>query len=67
MCQNGNVCVCRMTGGLLQGIPQAFRWDCGIQNGGCLPGTVYQQMTTPYGSGGGAATSAGLSPAIATW
>jgi len=57
MCQGGNICVCRMTGGLLQGIPQAFRWDCGIQNGGCLPGTVYQQMTTPYGSGGGVAGS----------
>ncbi len=57
MCQNGNVCVCRMTGGLLQGIPQAFRWDCSIGNGNCNPGTVYQQMTTPYGSGGGAAMS----------
>lgn len=58
MCQNGNICVCRMTGGLLHGIPQAFRWDCGIQNGGCIPGTVYQQMTQPYGSGGGMAGSA---------
>lgn len=56
MCQNGNVCVCRMTGGLLHGIPQAFRWDCGIGNGNCNPGTVYQQMTTPYGSGGGSAS-----------
>lgn len=56
MCQNGNVCVCRMTGGLLHGIPQAFRWDCGIGNGNCTPGTVYNQMTTPYGSGGGASS-----------
>jgi hypothetical protein len=43
ICQSGNICVCRMTGGTLQGFPQAFRWDCGIQNGGCIPG-AYQQM-----------------------
>jgi hypothetical protein len=49
ICQAGNICVCRMTGGLLHGIPQAFRWDCGIQNGGCIPG-AYNQMT-PYAPG----------------
>jgi len=53
MCQGGNVCVCRITGGLLHGIPQAFRWDCGIQNGNCTPG-AYQQLT-PMSPGSGVA------------
>jgi hypothetical protein len=50
VCQSGNICVCRITGGLLHGFPQAFRWDCGIHNGGCIPG-AYQQMT-PIAPGG---------------
>ncbi len=44
ICRSSNICVCRMTGGLLSGIPQAFRWDCGIHNGGCIPGT-YEQLS----------------------
>ena len=64
ICRSGNICVCRMTGGLLQGFPQAFRWDCGIQNGGCIPG-AYQQMT-PYAPGAGmAALPPGRAPAAA--
>ncbi|MSP48730.1 MAG: peptidoglycan-binding protein [Alphaproteobacteria bacterium] len=60
VCRSGNICVCRMTGGLLSGIPQAFRWDCGIQNGGCLPG-VYQQMT-PFSGQGAASSGAATAP-----
>jgi hypothetical protein len=51
MCRDGNVCVCRITGGLLHGMPQAFRWDCGIQNGGCIPGAYESYVRTP-GQGG---------------
>ncbi len=66
MCQAGNICVCRMTGGLLHGIPQAFRWDCSIQNGNCTPG-AYNQMT-PYAPGsqvGAVPPSRGGSPPAA--
>jgi hypothetical protein len=56
VCQGGNICVCRITGGLLHGFPQAFRWDCGIHNGGCIPGT-YRQMT-PIAPGSGVAVLA---------
>ncbi len=52
ICRSNNICVCRMTGGLLSGIPQAFRWDCGIHNGGCIPGT-YEQMS-PFPAQGAA-------------
>ena len=61
MCQAGNVCVCRMTGGLLSGIPQAFRWDCSIQNGNCMPGVFQQQSPFPT-SGGAAAAPSGSQP-----
>jgi hypothetical protein len=37
VCEGGNVCVCRITGGTMYGMPQAFRWDCGIANGNCIP------------------------------
>lgn len=59
MCQAGNVCVCRMTGGLLSGIPQAFRWDCSIQNGNCMPGVFQQQSPFPTSGGPAATPSAG--------
>lgn len=36
-CDGGNVCVCRITGGTMMGMPQAFRWDCSIVNGACVP------------------------------
>lgn len=52
ICRSGNVCVCRVTGGSLSGFPQAFRWDCGIQNGACVPG-LYER-TQPYASPTGA-------------
>ena len=47
MCRAGNICVCRITGGSLAGFPQAFRWDCGIQNGGCIPG-AFERTQQPY-------------------
>jgi hypothetical protein len=56
-CRNGNVCVCRITGGLLSGIPQAFRWDCGIQNGACIPG-LYDSSAGRGASQGAAGRSA---------
>lgn len=53
VCRSGNVCVCRITGGSLSGFPQAYRWDCGIQNGGCIPGAF--ERTHPFaGAPGGA-------------
>ena len=51
ICRSGNVCVCRITGGSLSGFPQAFRWDCGIQNGGCIPG-AFERTQTYSGPGG---------------
>jgi hypothetical protein len=44
MCRMGNVCVCRMTGGALMGIPQALRWDCSIANGACYAG-LYERLS----------------------
>lgn len=53
ICRSNNICVCRMTGGTLSGFPQAFRWDCGIQNGGCIPG-AYEQLSPFPAQGAGA-------------
>ncbi|MBI3498687.1 MAG: peptidoglycan-binding protein [Proteobacteria bacterium] len=50
LCRAGNVCVCRVTGGSLLGIPQALRWDCQIGNGACIEGQ-YQSMSRFPGSG----------------
>lgn len=54
ICRSGNICVCRITGGSLSGFPQAFRWDCGIQNGGCIPG-AFERTQQPYAGGQGGA------------
>jgi hypothetical protein len=47
ICEAGNVCVCRLTGGTMFGMPQACRWDCGIANGACIPGTFVETRGTP--------------------
>ena len=47
VCEAGNVCVCRLTGGAMFGMPQAFRWDCGIVNGACIPGVFTETKGTP--------------------
>jgi hypothetical protein len=47
VCEAGNVCVCRLTGGLMFGMPQAFRWDCGVVNGACEPGLYTARSGLP--------------------
>lgn len=47
VCEAGNICVCRLTGGTMFGMPQAFRWDCGIVNGACLPESFIATKGTP--------------------
>jgi hypothetical protein len=48
LCRAGNVCVCRLTGGTMLGIPIAYRWDCQIGNGGCIEGEYNPLSRLPY-------------------
>jgi hypothetical protein len=51
VCVGTNVCVCRITGGTMYGYPQGFRWDCGIHNGGCQPGSFEGAYRMPPAGG----------------
>ncbi len=46
LCRAGNICICRTTGGTMQGMPLALRWDCQIGNGNCIEGQY--QALAPY-------------------
>ena len=48
ICRAGNVCVCRMTGGSMLGIPLALRWDCSIGNGNCIDSEYRALSPLPY-------------------
>ncbi|CAK0765942.1 hypothetical protein CCP2SC5_390013 [Azospirillaceae bacterium] len=59
-CQAGHQCVCRYDafGSSMRGQPPGYRWDCNIQNGGCLSdipadtsgryGNAAQQQMAPF-------------------
>jgi hypothetical protein len=51
VCVGSNICVCRITGGSLSGYAQGFRWDCGIHNGGCMPGSFEGVSRMPPAGG----------------